>query len=184
MELEREGEDSHAMDTELSAQEVAEIEREASIYPTRRAVSLEALRIVQKHRGWVSDAAIGALARYLQVDTAELESVATYYQLLFRRPVGEAVIYCCNSASCWLMGCSSLQRQLQSRLQIRPGETTRDGKITLLDTPCLGACDRAPVLMVGTGNDAFTMHQQLTPEQLDDLITALQSPDGRGHGQQ
>ncbi|WP_295800432.1 NADH-quinone oxidoreductase subunit NuoE [uncultured Microbulbifer sp.] len=158
----------------LSAEEIAEIEREFEIYPTRRAAGLEALRIVQKHRGWVSDEALQALAAFLQVDTAELESLATYYQLIFRRPVGKAVVYCCNSASCWLMGSRDLQRQLQTRLQVRPGQTTDDGKITLLETPCLGDCDQAPVIMVGTAGGTYEMHRRLTTEKLEELVNDLQ----------
>ena len=163
---------------QLSQQEIAEIQQEARVYPSRRSVSLEALRIVQKHRGWVSDDALAALAAFLQVDIAELESIATYYQLIFRRPAGKFVIYCCNSASCWLMGCKSLQRQLESQLQIRPGQTTGDGKITLLETPCLGDCDKAPVMMVGTAAGQFAMHRQLTAPALAALIEHLQASPG------
>ena len=173
---------NNANATELSEEEIAEIRQEAEVYPSLRAVSLEALRIVQKHRGWVSDDALAALAAFLQVEVAELESIATYYQLIFRRPVGDSVIYCCNSASCWLMGCKSLQRQLESQLQIRPGQTTGDGRITLLETPCLGDCDNAPVMMVGTAAGEFAMHRRLTAPAIEALIGSLQSSRGDING--
>ncbi|MFV8782207.1 NADH-quinone oxidoreductase subunit NuoE [Microbulbifer sp. SA54] len=150
---------------QLSAEEIAEIEREATAYPTRQALGLEALRIVQAHRGWVSDGALQALADYLKTPIAELESLATYYQLIFRQPVGRAVMLLCNSASCWVMGCSRVQRHIERQLKIRPGETSADGVFTLLQTPCLGHCDKAPVMLVGT-----EMYQQLDTEKVDELI--------------
>ncbi|WP_226665687.1 NADH-quinone oxidoreductase subunit NuoE [Microbulbifer aggregans] len=153
---------------QLSADEIAEIEHEAAAYPTRQPLGLEALRIVQQYRGWVSDGALQALAHYLKVPVAELDSLATYYQLIFRQPVGREVMLLCNSASCWVMGCSRVQKHIRQQLNIGPGETTADGIFTLLETPCLGDCDKAPVMMVGT-----EMHRQLDSEKIDALIRAL-----------
>ncbi|MFD1215283.1 NADH-quinone oxidoreductase subunit NuoE [Microbulbifer celer] len=158
----------------LSPEEILEIEQEAAHYAHKSAVALEALRIVQHHRGWVSDGSLQALADYLDYPIVELEALATYYQLIFRQPVGRHVIYCCNSASCWMLGGGALQQHLQETLNIRPGETTADEVFTLLETPCLGDCDKAPVMMVGT-----QMQRNLTRDKLDTLLASLRlSPGG------
>lgn len=132
----------------LSEAERDEIEREAAHYPYRRAVCLDALRIVQRHRGWVSDAALAEVAEFLGLSAAELEGVATFYNLLHRKPVGRHVIWVCDGVSCWLTGYGRLRRQLEQQLGVALGETTSDNRFTLLPIVCLGACDRAPVLMV------------------------------------
>ncbi|MEW5249092.1 NADH-quinone oxidoreductase subunit NuoE [Microbulbifer sp. 2201CG32-9] len=133
----------------LSEAERREIDAEFAHYETKASVGLEALRIVQKHRGWVSDEALQAVSAYLQIPVAQLEGVATFFQLIFRQPVGREVILLCNSVSCWIKGCEQLQRNIEQRLQIAPGQTTPDGLFTLLETPCLGDCDKAPVMMIG-----------------------------------
>lgn len=149
----------------LSEEEKREIDREFSRYEDKASVGLEALRIVQKYRGWVSDESLQAVSAYLDIPEAQLESVATYFQLIFRQPVGKEVIFLCKSASCWIMGCDRLQRKLQQELQVSPGETTADGLFTLLETPCLGDCDKAPVMMVGE-----EMHRNLTEEKIKKIL--------------
>jgi NADH-quinone oxidoreductase subunit E len=84
----------------------------------------------------------------LDMSAEDLDSVATFYNLIFRRPVGRNVILCCDSVSCWLLGADGVRQSIFERLGIRPGETTADGAFTLLPVVCLGACDRAPVLLV------------------------------------
>ena len=133
----------------LSAGEIAEIDAQIAHVPQRSAVAIDALKIVQAHRGWVSDASLRAIASHLQMSADELDGIATFYNLIFRRPVGEQVILLCNSISCWIKGCDQLQRQIGEQLGVGLGETTPDNRYTLLPVTCLGACDRAPVLMVG-----------------------------------
>lgn len=152
-------------DASLSEEEKREIDLEFSHYEDRASVGLEALRIVQKHRGWVSDQSLQAVSDYLQIPPAQLESVATYFQLIFRQPVGKEVMLLCKSASCWIMGCSKLQVHIRNRLQIAPGQTSEDGIFTLLETPCLGDCDKAPVMLIGE-----EMHRNLTDESIDGII--------------
>jgi len=132
----------------LSAQEIAEIEAEAAHYEQKQAASIEALKIIQKHRGWVSDESLKAAAALLEMSPAELDGVATFYTLIFRRPVGKHVIMLCDSVSCWVMGCESIREQLQQSLGVGFGETTTDGEFTLLPVTCQGACDCAPVMLV------------------------------------
>ncbi len=103
---------------------------------------------MQRHRGYIPDDAIADVAAQLGLSPAELESVATFYSLLFRRPVGRHVVLLCDSVSCWIMGCEALRTALAERCGLRPGETSDDGRYTLLPVPCLGACDRAPAIQV------------------------------------
>ncbi|WP_444902091.1 NADH-quinone oxidoreductase subunit NuoE [Microbulbifer sp. SSSA007] len=163
--MEHSNRDSDKFSGPLTAEEKEEIDREASHYENKSSVGLEALRIVQKHRRWISDDTIQAISNYLDIPVAELESVATYFQLIFRQPVGKEVIYLCKSASCWVMGCDRLQKHITETLAIEPGQTSADGIFTLLETPCLGDCDKAPVLMLGE-----EMHRNLDESDIDDLI--------------
>ena len=96
---------------------------------------------------------------------AELDGVATFFNLIYRRPVGRHVILLCDSVSCWLLGCDYIGRHLSERLGIGYGETTADDKFTLLPMACLGTCDRAPALMVDED-----LHQDLTAEKVDELL--------------
>jgi NADH-quinone oxidoreductase subunit E len=145
----------------LSEQELQAIDAEISHVPYRSAVAIDALKIVQAHRGWVSDESLRAIAAHLQMSAEELEGVATFYNLIFRRPVGEQVILLCNSITCWIKGCDNLQQKISDHLGVGLGETTPDNRYTLLPVTCLGACDKAPVMMVG---DA--LHEDITEESV------------------
>jgi NADH-quinone oxidoreductase subunit E len=131
----------------LSAVEMAEIRAEMAHYEDQSAVAVEALKIVQQRRRWVSDATLAALAEFLEMSPAQLDAVATFYNSIYRRPVGRQVIHYCNSVSCWMLGAEAVREQLCRRLGVRPGEMTADGEFTLLPAVCLGVCDHAPVLM-------------------------------------
>jgi NADH-quinone oxidoreductase subunit E len=152
-------------ETVLSAAELAEIDAEIAHVPYRSAVAIDALKIVQAHRGWVSDESLRAIARHLHMSAAELDGVATFYNLIFRRPVGDKVILLCNSISCWIKGCDGLQARIAEHLGIGLGETTADKRYTLLPVTCLGACDKAPVLMVGE-----ELHENVSAHSLQDLF--------------
>jgi NADH-quinone oxidoreductase subunit E len=149
----------------LTDEERREVEAEIGHLPYRQAASISALKVVQKHRGWVSDEALGALAEVLGMSAAELDGVATFYNLIYRRPVGRHVILLCDSVSCWLCGCEGIRAHLRDKLGIDYGETTRDGRFTLLPMACLGTCDRAPALMLGE-----ELHRDLTPERVDTIL--------------
>lgn len=133
----------------LSESEIHAIDHEVSLVPYKKAAVIEALKVVQQHHGWVSDEQLEEVAAYLEMSPAEVDSVATFYNLIFRRPVGRHVILLCDSISCYVMGYKKLYEALQEHLQIRFGETTTDGRFTLLPNACLGCCDHAPALMVG-----------------------------------
>lgn len=133
----------------LTHLEIEEINAEMGHYENKTAVSIEALKIVQKHRGWVSDASLVAVARLLDMSPAQLEGVATFYNLIYRQPVGKTVILYCNSVSCWMLGAEKIRENLCQHLKVKLGEMSADGEYTVLPIACLGACDHAPVLMVG-----------------------------------
>ncbi len=139
---------SEAIIQALSDEEISAIENEISHLPDRESAAIEALQIVQKARGWISDESLSAIARLLGMSAAALDSIATFYNLIHRAPVGRHVIMVCDSVSCYVMGCQNVNTALQDHLQIKPGETTEDGKFTLLPIVCLGACDRAPVMLI------------------------------------
>lgn len=133
----------------LTEHEIAEIRHEMAHYEDPRAASIEALKVVQKHRGWVDDDALQSAAALLGMSPDQLDSVATFYNLIYRRPVGRHVIKICDSVSCHIMGYDRLRERLEQRLGIHYGQTTVDKRFTLLPIPCLGSCDRAPAMLVG-----------------------------------
>jgi NADH-quinone oxidoreductase subunit E len=114
----------------------------------KRAAGLDALKVVQKRFGYICDRHLAEVAALLEMSPAELDGVATFYNLIFRRPVGRHVILLCDSVACWVMGEGAARTQLRERLGINPGETTADGRFTLLPIVCLGHCDHAPAMMV------------------------------------
>jgi NADH-quinone oxidoreductase subunit E len=132
----------------LKPEERREIEAEFARYPNKRAVCIDALKIVQRHRGWVSDDSLNDIGELLGMTADELDGVATFYNLNFRKPVGRHVVLLCDSVSCWIMGYERLREHLCSKLGTALGQTTDDGRFTLLPIVCLGACDHAPAMMV------------------------------------
>jgi NADH-quinone oxidoreductase subunit E len=149
----------------LTTDETQKIEKEIRQVPVRKAACIEALKIVQQHRGWVSDDTLKEVASFMEMSPAELENVATFYNLIFRKPVGRHVILLCDSISCWVMGYETIRGYLQEKLGIQYGETTPDGRFTLLPNCCLGTCDCAPALMIG--ND---LYRNLTVDQLEEIL--------------
>lgn len=148
----------------LSPEERREIEEELTRYPDPRAACIDALKIVQRHRGWVSEQGLRDVAEFFQMTPDELDGVATFYNLLYRRPVGRHVILLCDSISCWIMGLDRLQARF-AELGLKYGETTPDKRFTLLPVPCLGACDRAPVLLLDED-----LHLDLSPEAIQPIL--------------
>jgi len=149
----------------LDGRETAEILTEIGRSPSGQAACLEALKIIQKHRCWVSDEAIGEVASLVGMTPGELDAVATFYPFIFRRPVGRHVIFLCDTVSCWIMGYETILGYLTNRLGIVMGQTTPDGRFTLLPVSCLGACDHAPAMMVGRD-----LHGDLTLEKINLIL--------------
>ncbi|MDA8085421.1 MAG: NADH-quinone oxidoreductase subunit NuoE [Nitrospiraceae bacterium] len=150
----------------LSEKELAEVEKELAHYEKRKAGCIGALKAVQKHRGWISDECLKDIAQYLEMTPDELDNVATFYSSIYRRPVGRHVIFICDSVSCYTVGYRELLRHLSERLQIKPGQTTSDGRFTLLPAACLGVCEKAPALMIDED-----VHGNLEPpEKVDEIL--------------
>lgn len=149
----------------LSDEERREIEAKMRRYEDKRAASIDALKIIQRHRGWVDDTALQDTAELLGISPDELDGVATFYNLIFRRPVGRHVILLCDSISCWVCGYEPVHCQLRERLGITMGQTTPDKRFTLLPIACLGACDGAPVMMIDDD-----LHRDLTPERIATIL--------------
>ncbi len=136
-------------------------------YEDPRAASIEALKIVQKQRGWVPDGAIYAIAEVLGIPASDVEGVATFYSQIFRQPVGRHVIRYCDSVVCHITGHESVVGEIQKQLGIGLGQTTADGRFTLLPTCCLGNCDKGPTMMI----DEDT-HGDVRPDGVAKLLEA------------
>jgi NADH-quinone oxidoreductase subunit E len=132
----------------LSEAEHAAIEHEMHHYEDPRAASIEALKIVQKARGWVPDGAADAIGEILGIPASDVEGVATFYSQIFRQPVGRHIIRVCDSMTCYVGGHESVVAEMQKQLGIGLGETTNDSRFTLLPVCCLGNCDKAPAVMI------------------------------------
>jgi NADH-quinone oxidoreductase E subunit len=140
----------------------------AARYPVARSAVMPALHMVQQEEGYITDEGLHAVAEALNMTTDDVESVATFYTMYYQQPKGKKVIKVCNSISCYLRNCDTLIEHLQERLGIKPGETTPDGKYTLMTVECLASCTTAPALQV---NDEFV--ENVTIESADALLAEL-----------
>ena len=143
----------------------SEIEAEAAHVHLKSGACIDALRIVQRHHRWVSDEHVRDVATLLDMTPDEVDSVATFYNLILRRPVGKHVIRICSSVSCYIMGYEGIRDHLCQRLGIKEGGTTRDGRFTLIPNQCLGNCDHAPSFMIDDD-----LHQDLDPAKIDAIL--------------
>lgn len=132
----------------LSAAEINAIEHEVTIMGNAEAASIEALKIVQAQRGWISDDSLVAIANCLSISSAQLEGVATFYNLIYRQRVGHYVIHLCNSISCHLNSYDEILAVITTHLGISYGQTTANQLFTLLSNACLGSCDKSPTMMI------------------------------------
>ena len=153
----------------LSKEEIELIEKEMVKFPIKSAASIEALKIVQDKQRWVSDESLAEVAGILEMSITELENVATFYNVIFRKPVGRHVIFLCDSISCYVISCDNIKAQFNKKLGISYGETTEDDRFTLLPIQCLGNCDHAPTMMID--NDLYS---NLTEEKIDDVLQKYQ----------
>jgi NADH-quinone oxidoreductase subunit E len=149
----------------LTEKETGDIREEIKLYPYPAAACIDALKIVQHHRGWISDDAVEDIAAELEMSPEEVDSVATFYTRIYRKPVGRNVILVCDSISCMIMDFETIYKYISDKLSIRFGETTTDGRFTLLPVTCLGDCDHAPALMI---ND--DLHNNLTINSIDEIL--------------
>jgi NADH-quinone oxidoreductase subunit E len=152
----------------LSDRERARILEEARHHEQPRAAVSEALLVVQESRGWVSDEGIADVAEALGMSREEVDGVATFFDLIFRKPVGVHVIMVCDSVSCWIAGAEPLLDHLSRGLGVKLGGTTADGLFTLLPAGCLGACDAGPAMLVDGA-----LFDRLTLEKAEEILERI-----------
>lgn len=116
---------------------------------TNREAAVDVMKELQRHYGWLSDEAVLEAADILDLSPLQIEELATFYEMIYRRPVGRHVIHVCDSISCWVMGGEPLLKHFERLLGIEAGMTTPDGIFTLLPCCCLGNCGNAPAVMAG-----------------------------------
>ncbi len=133
-----------------------------------RELAVEVMYSLQSHYGYLSDEAVEEAASFLGMTPLEVEELATFYDYLYREPVGRYVIHVCDGTVCWTQGHSSVMETLSQKLRIRGGETTPDGFFTLLPACCIGFCDYAPAMLVNG-----KPYGPLTPERIDEIIAEL-----------
>ncbi len=153
----------------LSETERQEVKNVLTHYRDSRSAVIEALKIVQTNRGWVPDETLPDLGELLGMTAHEIDSLATFYSLIFRKPVGRHVILACDSVSCWILGADQLRDALFERLDIGFGETTADGRFTLLPICCIGSCEEAPALMIDEDR-----HGNVAPDRLEEILSAYE----------
>ncbi|SCZ49455.1 NADH-quinone oxidoreductase subunit NuoE [Thiohalomonas denitrificans] len=156
----------------LTSETRAEIDSWIAKYPSdqQQSAVMAALRIAQEQNdGYLTDALIGAIAAYLDMPAVAVYEVATFYSMYELNPVGRHKLSICTNISCMLRGSDEVVEHLEKRLGIKLGETTADGKFTLKEVECLGACVNAPMLQSGR-----EYIENLTPETLDRLLDTLE----------
>jgi NADH-quinone oxidoreductase E subunit len=136
----------------------------------RKSAILYALFLAQQQQGYISGAAMRHVAEQIRCTPAEVEDVVSYYTMFYTKPVGKYVLNVCRTLSCALLGAERVTEELAEKLGIKPGYTTADGVFTLVEVECLGACDRAPVVMV---NDDW--HECLAPEQVGQFVDDIRA---------
>ncbi len=152
----------------FSDQTEAKFEKLVEAYPRKRSALIPMLLIAQEEQGWVKPEAIDYVARVLDMTPSDVDSVASFYTLLHRNPVGKHVIQVCTNLSCMLCGSDNIERTLEEQLGIKVGETTSDGMFTLIEAECLGSCTTAPVVQVN-GEFRENLDSQKARVMLDEL---------------
>jgi NADH-quinone oxidoreductase subunit E len=139
-------------------------------YPSKRSALIPALYLVQREFGYLTNEGIQYVANLIGLSPAQVVEVASFYLLLFRRPVGKNVLWVCHNLSCTLCGAEEIISHLENKLKIQVGDTTADNKFTLFRQECLASCDTAPVMQV---NDDY--EENLTISRVDEIIEKLNS---------
>jgi len=157
----------------FTPERAAQLEEICGKYPPeqRKSAVLAALYLVQEQQNYLTASSLRHVAEFLHITPAEVEDVATYYVMFFKAPVGRYVLQVCRTLSCALAGAERVVETLSEKIGIKVGETDASGMFTLLEFECLGACDRAPVVMVN--NDHW--HECQSPDDVKSLLEALRT---------
>ena len=132
---------------------------------TSREAAVDVMKVLQAHYGWLTDEAVGEAAELLGLSPLQVEELATFYEMIYRRPVGRKVIHVCDSISCWCADCDGIMAHLKERLGVGLGGTSADGMFTLIPACCMGMCGDSPAMTVGG-----TPYGKLTPELVDEIL--------------
>jgi NADH-quinone oxidoreductase subunit E len=132
---------------------------------TAREAAVDVMKELQAHYGWLTDEAVGEAAEILGLSTLQVDELATFYEMIYRRPIGNKVVHICDSISCWCAGFDSIMAHVMNRLGVKAGETTADGMYTLVPCCCLGMCGDSPAMSVGD-----KLYGNLTPERIDEIF--------------
>lgn len=152
----------------LSAETRGKIDQLIRKYPRPRSALIPALKLAQAEAGYLSGAAVEELSGIFDLPPNEILAVASFYTMLFQKPVGKHVIWVCTNISCLLCDSDAILKHLLERLGIRPGETTPDGRFTLFEAECLASCGTAPAVQIDED-----YHEDLTPEKIDRILDGL-----------
>jgi NADH-quinone oxidoreductase E subunit len=146
----------------------AEIDTHLAKYPVIRSAILPLMFIVQRERGYLDPPGVLYLAHRLGLRITDIWEVATFYSMIQTRPVGKYHIQICKTLSCKILGEPKITEHVCSKLGIKPGETTADGRFTVSLVECLGSCGTAPMFQIN-----FDYHENLTPQKVDEIFEAL-----------
>lgn len=160
----------------LSEKFYSEMRKLEPRYPTKVALLIPALHQAQDEHGWLPGSVMDEVAAYIGVHPAQVREVASFYTMFYLKPVGKNVVRLCTNVACCLRGADELVTHAERKLGVRVGETTSDGKFTLMEEECLGACGTAPAMMVNNRE----YYENLDERKLDDVLSRL--ADGRQGG--
>jgi NADH-quinone oxidoreductase subunit E len=138
-------------------------------FETNQSALIPALHRAQADQGWLSEETQAEVAQLLELSLQTVAGVVSFYTMFHRKPVGKYLLQVCRNLSCTMLGGQSLRRKLEERLGIAEGETTPDGRYTLIEVECLGSCGTAPVVMV---NDRY--FEGVKPDDVEKLLAELQ----------
>jgi NADH-quinone oxidoreductase subunit E len=162
---------NQAMLSEKTREAILKLQK---LYPEKRSAIIPALHLAQAEIGYLPIEAQNEMAVLFGIDPTEVNAIVTFYDMFFERPSGKHVLHVCKNISCMLRGADDLLARLCQKLQVKPGEATSDGEFTIIASECLGACDRAPMMLVDD--------QVVGPIQLDSLDQILEeAKKGAGH---
>jgi NADH-quinone oxidoreductase subunit E len=153
---------------ELTPERKAVLDDLAPRYPNKKALTIPLLHLCQEQEGWCSPEVMEYVARTLEVTTAHVQGVVTFYTLFLQGKVGEHVVWVCRTLSCDLAGAADVQKHLEKKLGVHVGQTTKDGKFTLLKAECLAACGGGPMCQI---DDEY--FENLTPAKLDEILARV-----------
>jgi NADH-quinone oxidoreductase subunit E len=143
----------------------SELKARVAAAVTNREAAVDVMKELQRHYGWLTDEAVAEAAEIIGLSVLQVEELATFYELIYRRPVGKRVIHVCDSISCWSVGCDAVMEHLKASLGVEEGGTTADGLFTLVPCACLGNCGEGPTMMIGD-----TLYGRLTTERVDEIL--------------